>query len=53
MALRTRLWQGKIFAAESENLQIVEHSFLLDGAEDRLLKGASTPGKSTRAKKAD
>lgn len=32
---------GKIFAAEAENLQIVEHNSLINGAEDRLLKAAS------------
>jgi len=32
---------GKIFAAEAENLQIVEHNWLLSGAEDRLVKGAA------------
>jgi len=30
---------GKIFAAEAENLQLVEHAWFLDGAEERLLKG--------------
>ena len=30
---------GKIFAAEAENLQLVEHSWFLDGAEERLVKG--------------
>eukprot|EP00316_Scyphosphaera_apsteinii_P013770 CAMPEP_0119300158 /NCGR_PEP_ID=MMETSP1333-20130426/2156_1 /TAXON_ID=418940 /ORGANISM="Scyphosphaera apsteinii, Strain RCC1455" /LENGTH=222 /DNA_ID=CAMNT_0007301835 /DNA_START=181 /DNA_END=849 /DNA_ORIENTATION=- len=32
---------GKIFSAEAENLQMTEHSFLLSGAEERLLKSAS------------
>ena len=36
---------GKIFAAEAENLQIVEHNWLLAGAEDRLVKGAATSQK--------
>jgi len=33
---------GKIFAAEAENLQIVEHNSLINGAEERLLKVAGT-----------
>ena len=32
---------GKIFAAEAENLQIVEHNFFLNHAEERLLKAAA------------
>lgn len=40
---------SKIFAAEAENLQIMEHSTkFLDGAEDRILKRAST-GKRLKA----
>ena len=30
---------GKLFAAEAENMQIVEHVWYLDAAEERLLKG--------------
>ena len=30
---------GKLFSAEAENMQIVEHQWFLDGAEERLLKG--------------
>mgnify|MGYP007048908486 CR=1 FL=1 len=30
---------GKLFAAEAENMQIVEHVWFLDAAEERLLKG--------------
>jgi len=30
---------GKLYAAEAENMQIVEHVWFLDGAEERLLKG--------------
>ncbi|KAL3916612.1 MAG: hypothetical protein SGPRY_006744 [Prymnesium sp.] len=30
---------NKIFGAEAENLQLVEHSWFLDGAEERMLRG--------------
>jgi hypothetical protein len=33
---------GKIFAAEAENMQIIEHQWFLDGAEERLLKGKTS-----------
>merc|ERR1719498_1512142 len=36
---------GKIFTAEAENLQIVEHNWLLAGAEERLIKSASASQK--------
>ena len=48
---------AKLFAAEAENMQIVEHQWFLDAAEERLLKGeakaaaAAAPTKSARAKK--
>ncbi len=29
--------QEKIFNAEAENLEVVEHWYVLDGVEDRLL----------------
>ena len=32
---------GKMFSAEKENLQMVEHKFFLNGAEERLVKAAS------------
>ena len=35
---------GKIFAAEAEFLQIVEHTWFLDAAEERLLKGKAATG---------
>lgn len=51
---------GKIFAAEAENLQIVEHTWFLDAAEERLVKAAGravvdAPGavKSAARKKRD
>eukprot|EP00965_Chrysotila_dentata_P084501 2789880-Pleurochrysis_carterae.AAC.1 len=31
---------GKLFSAEAENLQIVEHHSMISGAEERLLKAA-------------
>ena len=37
---------GKIFAAEAEFLQIVEHSWFLDAAEERLLKGKAAASAS-------
>lgn len=43
---------AKLFAAESENMQIVEHTWFLDAAEERLLKAAH-PGKAPAAKKRD
>ncbi len=33
---------GKLFQAEAENMQIVEHVWFLDAAEERLLKGKPT-----------
>ena len=42
---------GKIFAAESENLTLVEHNWFLDGAEDRLLKGAAGGAKAGGGKR--
>jgi len=35
---------GKLFAAEAENMQIVEHTWFLDAAEERLLKSAGASG---------
>ena len=32
---------GKLYAAEAENMQIVDHVWFLDAAEERLLKGKS------------
>merc|ERR1712050_235301 len=32
---------NKIFAAEAENLQLVEHTWFVDNAEEKLLRGAS------------
>ena len=29
--------QDKLFNAEGENLEVVEHYYILDGVEDRLL----------------
>lgn len=29
--------QDKLFQAEGENLEVVEHWYILDGVEDRLL----------------
>lgn len=40
---------NKIFSAEAENLQIVEHVWFLDGAEERLLRASSGTSKG-RAK---
>lgn len=34
---------NKIFAAEAENIQMVEHTWFLDGAEERLLRPAAKP----------
>ena len=42
---------GKIFQAEAENMQIVEHKWFLEGAEERLLKAAKSGGVSTADKK--
>jgi len=42
---------GKIFQAEAENMQIVEHKWFLEAAEERLLKGAKSGGASTADKK--
>jgi hypothetical protein len=30
--------QEKVFNAEAENLEVVEHWYILDGVEDRLLE---------------
>jgi hypothetical protein len=30
---------NKLYAAEAENMQIVEHNFMLAGAEEKLLRG--------------
>ena len=39
---------GKIFQAEADNLQLVEHTFVLSGAEDRIVKiAANGPRRST------
>ena len=42
----------KLFAAEAENMQIVDHNWFLDASEDRLLKGSSaaaaTPGSAPK-----
>ena len=32
---------GKLFSAEAENLQIIEHQSMVNGAEERLLKASS------------
>lgn len=29
--------QEKLFNAEAENLEVIEHRYILDGVEDRLL----------------
>lgn len=44
---------NKIFAAEAENIQLVEHTWFLDGAEERLLRGGAggAPGKPALLKK--
>ena len=44
---------GKIFAAEAEYMQIVEHKWFLDAAEERLLKSktAGDAGKAAADKK--
>lgn len=34
---------GKVFGAEADNLQLVEHNFLLATAEERLIKAANGP----------
>merc|ERR1719453_1263060 len=51
---------GKLFAAESENMQIVEHKWFLDAAEERLLQSEAATassgvaaGKSATSKKRD
>jgi len=48
---------NKIFAAEAENMQLVEHTWFLDGAEERLLKvappSAGAAAKPARLKKTD
>jgi len=33
---------GKLFGAEAENLQIIEHNSVINGAEERLLKAAAS-----------
>ena len=40
---------GKLFAAEAENMQIVEHVWFLDAAEERLLKGKAASTASAAA----
>jgi len=43
---------NKIFAAEAENLQIVEHVWFVDAAEERMLRGgAAAPKTAGRLKK--
>ena len=42
----------KLFAAEAENMQIVEHTWFLDAAEERLLKAAAV-SKPAGSKKRD
>ena len=40
---------GKLYAAEAENMQIVEHVWFLDAAEQRLLKGKTASTASAAA----
>ena len=40
---------GKLFAAEAENMQIVEHVWFLDAAEERLLKGKTATAAAAAA----
>ncbi len=38
---------NKIFAAELENLQLIEHKWFVDAAEERLLRGGAAADKKT------
>ena len=40
---------SKLFAAEAENMQIVEHNWFLDAAEERLLRGDLKAGSASAA----
>jgi hypothetical protein len=42
---------GKLFAAEAENMQMVDHVWFLDAAEERLLKSSSGPKPASSKKK--
>ena len=44
---------GKLFEAEAENMQIVDHTWSLDAAEERLLKSAGGAKSAARKKKDD
>lgn len=35
---------NKIFLSEAENLEVVEHRYILEGVEDRLLESLSAQG---------
>lgn len=44
---------NKIFAAEAENLQLVEHMWFIDAAEDRMLRGPAAASKGAGRPKKD
>ena len=44
---------NKIFAAEAENLQLVEHVWFVDAAEERMLRGGAAAPKPTGRLKND
>lgn len=43
---------NKLFATEVENMQMVEHCWMLAGAEEKLLRGNATTKAKARAKQA-